>query len=167
MKQYEITIISKEEKTAKDKLASKEIEDLGGKVLKTDPLGQKQFAYPIKKEKAGFYSVSLFEINPEKLFDLNKTLSLNDDILRYLIIAYKEMKETPKPKKKEKLLPTKPLMKKEEVKEKITETPEKEEEIKVPKPKITKKELPVKVEETDDKERLKALDKKLDELLKE
>ena len=139
MKQYEITIISKEEKTAKDKLASKEIEDLGGKVLKTDPLGQKQFAYPIKKEQAGFYSVSLFEINPEKLFDLNKTLSLNDDILRYLIIAYKEMKETPK----------------------------KEEEIKIPKPKITKKELPVKVEETDDKERLEALDKKLDELLKE
>src|SRR3972149_1873080 len=104
MKQYEITLITKEE--TKENPVVKEIEGLGGKVLSTNTLGQKQFAYKIKKETSGFYLTLTFEMAPEKVLELNRKISLNEDILRYIIITHKAAKiQKPKPVKVEKMPP--------------------------------------------------------------
>jgi len=220
MKEYEITFITKEPfdvapsiklgtsqgKDQKNPVKA-EIEALGGKILNVSSIGQKNFTYTIKKEKSGFYTTIVFEIDPQKLLDLNKKLSLKEDILRHLIILYKAAKiEAPRlPKlpaspaggpKPEKTLP------KEEAK-----LPEPPKEIEAPsaakamedKPKATpvikpEEKKPVKKavqkkkeadlsavaeslkaakaeeiekETSSEEERMKELDKKLDELLKE
>lgn len=170
MKQYEITFITKED--LKEKPVKADIEALGGKILNISSIGQKQFTYTIKKEKAGIYTTVVFEIAPEKLMELNHKLSLKEDILRHLIILYKaakvEVPRLPKPEKtlpeplkeleapKEEIIKEKPLVKKAEPKKKV---------VKAPKP--SKEAEKIEEETISEEERLKELDKKLDELLKE
>lgn len=205
MTKYEITIITKED--LKDAPVKKEIESLDGKILNVTGVGQKQMTFPIKKETTGYYTSVEFEIEPEKVLELNKKLSLKNEILRFLIITTKAIKVEPakeslddardkKPAKTEieKAPEVLPEVKKEVEIPEVTEAVEKIEEV-AEKPK--EKEKPVKKAETvkpaakpkkaikeepkektesfdaaQDKEistedRLKALDEKLDELLKE
>ncbi len=186
MNKYEVTIITRED--LKDSPIKKEVETLSGKILSVDNVGQKQFVFPIKKETAGYYTSVIFEIPAEKVFDLNKKLSLNTDILRHLIITHKAAAITPAPKPKISMPTAKieePIAKvpalepapareeKHEVKAKV-EKPEKKEAPKrvIKEPKILPTKKPAKKTavaegELSTEERLKALDKKLDELLKE
>ncbi len=190
MKQYEITFITRENLEAKDNPVAKEIESSGGKTLNILALGEKPFAYPIKKEKNGFYTTCVFEIEPEKLAEFSRKLGLKEEILRYLIIMAPKIKipapakisekkpplqkEIPAEIPTEKIIETptiKPMKEEETVK--IEETPERVETPKPVKPAKPRKEIApkpkiAKTETADDEqERLEALDKKLDELLKE
>ncbi|MBM2821038.1 MAG: ribosomal protein, partial [Candidatus Berkelbacteria bacterium] len=106
MEKYEITIITKEPfdtahgKDTKDTPVKKEIESLGGKILNVQSLGQKQMAYQIKKETAGFYTVITLEIDPTKVLELNKKFGLKQEILRHLILVAKAAKtEVPRVRK--------------------------------------------------------------------
>jgi len=188
MKTYEITFITKEDE--REKPVKTILEGLSGKILNISSLGQKTFAYQIKKEKVGFFTTVSFEIPAEKVADLNKKLSMEEEILRFLIISIKpniQMAELPvKEEKKTEIIeePAKEIIP-EPVKE-IVEITEKQEEkapetekVKEAKPKKTAKpkaEKPKKVskavkelleEPTSEEERMEALDKKLEELLKE
>lgn len=166
MNQYEITFITKED--TKEVPIKKEIESLEGKILQVDSLGEKQFAYKIKKESRGIYTTVAFEMAPEKVLELNRQLGLKEEILRFLILTKKAAK-IPLPAK-EKLV-TKPTVRKPVEIAPVVQIQEK------PQPKIPAKPVkaaPAKITEVaglpaeiGDEERLKALDKKLDELLKE
>lgn len=173
MKQYEITILTKEEvkNPPTGGPVAKEIEALGGKIISSSTLGQKQLTYPIKKEKEAYFTTVIFEIDGEKMIELNRKLSLKEEILRHLIILKKTAKVKPEKAVKE---PIKTPAEEKTPKEakKIPELPEIAKMPEIPKPikpptvkPVTKKEkAPV---ELDEEERLTALDKKLDELLKE
>lgn len=210
MKVYEITYITLDE--LKKSPVSEAISALGGKVLHESSLGQKQFAYPIKKEVRGFYTSYIFEIEAEKVVELDRKISLHEEILRHLLIKFEgslENLKNPTAKKTEEDGNSKPEVVKEVtdlpveetvvkavekpiVTEKIetpTETPKKEEVkvVEIEKPIVVEekkeviKEEPIKVvrpkpvkhkkmvieEPENEEERLKALDKKLDELLKD
>ena len=177
MKTYEITFITKED--LKEKPLKEDLEKLGGKILSISGIGEKNFTYPIKKETKGFYTTILFEIEPEKLSDLNKKLSLNDDILRHLIIIGKtapvEIPKLPKPVKeiedKKEIKEIEEIKDVEGVKEiKEVKRPVKEvvkEVKKVEKPKVSEKVTEIEKDTESEEDRLKALDKKLDELLKD
>lgn len=196
MKTYEITFITKEPfdiaqgKDLKEKPLKEDLEKLGGKILSISGIGEKQFTYPIKKETKGFYTTVFFEIEPEKLIDLNQKLSLHDDILRHLIIIGKtaqvEMPKLPKPEK-EIEAPKKEEKEVEDVKDikvvKEVERPKKtakpvKKEVKPldfarlqarskEKPKVSEKVTEIEKDTESEEDRLKALDKKLDELLKD
>lgn len=170
MKIYEITFITKED--LKDKPLKEDLEKLGGKILSISGIGEKNFTYPIKKETKGFYTTISFEIEPEKLIDLNQKLSLHDDILRHLIIIGKtaqvEMPKLPKPAKEIEA----PKVEKKEIKEveEIKGKPEKKvakKVIKKEEPKVSAKVTEIEKDTETEEDRLKALDKKLDELLKD
>lgn len=163
MKQYEITYLTQED--LKEKPVAKEIEELGGKIISALPLGQKQLVYKIKKAKEAYFTTVIFDIEGEKVVDLNRKLDLKDEILRHLIVILKLPKEIlPKAPKavKEKTVEIetpKVELPEEKIEEKAAETP---------KPtKAVKAEKETKESKIEEKERLKALDKKLDELLKE
>lgn len=189
MKKYEITFITGED--LKEKAVKDTIEKFGGKILKTDSLGEKQFAYKIEKQNKGFYTTAIFEMEPEKVAELNKSLTLDEEIIRFLLVSAERAdftaperthRETALEKPKTELEIEPPLgmqpIKKEVVKEEIKK------EKKASKPKIKETPLDKLVEkpkeikedkeveeitsqEATEEERLKALDKKLDELLKE
>jgi len=179
-KQYEIIYLTKEDpQITNDKTIIGEIENLGGKITNTNSLGEKTLVYPIKKEKSAFYTSTVFELESEKLQDLNRKLILKEEILRYLIVVAKlttEVKTEKKPSAKMEIKPKEIIKEKIEVKEdtKEAEVTKEEKIIKKPETKEIKQpkvEKPVakkkKVEETSEEDRLKALDEKLNELLKE
>lgn len=181
MKNYEITFITKEDK--REKPIKAVLEKLGGKILNVSSLGQKTFAFPIKKEKSGFYTILDFEIEPEKVVDLNKKLGLEEEILRFLMIAAKpaaprvemptKVKETEVEPESEK----EKVIKAKEEKPKVEQKPvKKTKEVEKPafakttadKPKKVSKKVKELIDEpVSEEERLDALDKKLEELLKE
>lgn len=70
------------------------IEESGGKVVKEKNLGNKKLAYPIKQIYRGFYLLSYFDIESDKIDELNKKLKLTPEVLRHLIT--RAIKETPK-----------------------------------------------------------------------
>lgn len=203
MNTYEITFITKED--LKEPVVKKNVEALSGRILSEVKLGQKNFVYPIRKEKNGFYTSLVFAIEPQKIQDLNKKLLLEEEILRFLIVTInvnKAMAEVPEVELKPEEITGKPedttaIIEPETeiveapVTEIVAEVPEekiveiKEEKTKKTKlvekaPKEVKKVAEKKIkekpaekvepepkEETDEEERLEALDKKLEELLKD
>ncbi len=65
----------------------KVLTDNGANVTKNEALGQKQFAYEIKKFKSGFYYLINLEANDDKAIkEFDRLASLNEDVLRHLII---------------------------------------------------------------------------------
>ncbi|TSC53899.1 MAG: 30S ribosomal protein S6 [Parcubacteria group bacterium LiPW_39] len=67
------------------------INGLGGEAKKEEISEKKKLAYPIKKQLYGFYVVSKFQLEPEKIEELEKRLRLENDILRFLILIQKEI----------------------------------------------------------------------------
>ncbi len=204
---YEITFITKEapkspggdsgsrpEGVGKKDSIKTTIESLGGKIIKEEFLGRRKFAYPIKKLNAGFYETVYFEIEPNSLSSLEKKLSQNQDIVRFLLIKseysskktynnqtekIKEEIEKPKAtvektkveedkktkKTKIKTIEKKPITK--SVKPNKTKTEKKEIENKIIKPLKEKKITTAKKEPVSEQDRLKKLEARLDELLKD
>ena len=164
------------------------ISELGGKEGSEDFWGRRKLAYKIRSQEHGYYDVLNFSLEPEDIKKLESEIKLIGEIIRHLVIRKPE-KVVAKPEKKKvvkKELPQKEELKeerkapmpapsgvgvptdnigkepKEKVKvaeEKIDEKPKEEKEEKV---KETKEE-----EFKKEKERLKELDKKIDEILKE
>lgn len=183
MRNYEITFLTRED-TQEEKVKAI-LENLQGNILSVQSLGQKNLVYKIEKESRAYFTSVIFELAPDKLEELNRKLKLEEDILRYLIISVKpaaSLEEVVKEVETEKVI-------KEEVKEEIqeeiakekieekeevkkieaeVEKEEKKEEKKPEKPKEIKKKVKVETAmEATEEERLEALDKKLEELLKE
>lgn len=178
MKNYEIILITKNELNEK---SAKEIFG-DAQVLQFNSIGEKQFVYKIKKENKGFYSSVVCTINPDGLLKINKKLSLDDDVLRFLVVSHKEVKT--QDAEIIKIKATEEILKPKNIKTtKIKDVEKVEQEVKKPQAKVIKivkpeektKKIIKKTEpkkevvapEISEENRLEALDKKLDELLKE
>jgi small subunit ribosomal protein S6 len=59
----------------------------GGKVLDSNLMGKRRFAYEINKEKEGYYDVITLETNTETVKKLKDKLNLTEGLIRYLITA--------------------------------------------------------------------------------
>ena len=77
------------------KSAAEEITRLNGKVLKTEKLGRRQFARPMKKQTSGHYVRLRFEIDPAKISELHEHYKLNDDVFRVQIVCAQEPSAAP------------------------------------------------------------------------
>jgi len=64
----------------------KNIQDLDGKVTSEDFWGLRDLAYRIKKERRGFYAVLNLEMDPAKTKEFEKDMSLEQSVLRFLLI---------------------------------------------------------------------------------
>lgn len=92
MNHYEITFIVSgnldEDKVAKvTKKVAGLIDELNGKILLTNPWGLRELAYPIKKERTGYYFTYILELEPDKLAGLINEINIMPEILRYLSIS--------------------------------------------------------------------------------
>ncbi len=88
---YYLTLVLKpdmDEKIRKTLLDSmvKKLTGEDGKVEKVDLWGVRDLAYPIKKHSKGFYAHFEIEADPMGAKGLDKTLKLEEDILRYLLV---------------------------------------------------------------------------------
>lgn len=57
-----------------------------GKVEKEDLWGKRPLAYPIKRQTSGYYAHFEIQADPKDAKILDKSLKLEEDVLRYLLI---------------------------------------------------------------------------------
>ena len=81
-----------EEKDVKDVVTSVEkiLKDNSAKIIETKELGLKKLAYPIKKEINGYYELITFEANKDVIVEIKRKISINESILRHLIVKKEE-----------------------------------------------------------------------------
>lgn len=84
--------------TGKDEAKSKKlveslVADAGGKVVKSVVLGVRDLAYKIKGKTNGWFGFFTVELPAEKAKSLGKQANLNEQILRYLLLAHEAKKE--------------------------------------------------------------------------
>lgn len=91
MREYEIVYILDSALT-EDQVSEKlgrfhaHITDGGGEITAVDHWGKRQLAYPIRKKTSGNYVVVQFTADPEALPELERTLKLDEELVRYLIV---------------------------------------------------------------------------------
>jgi len=90
---YIISLLSVEGETSPvaEKVRA-QIKELGGEAKKEYISEKKKLAFEIKKQNQGFYATVVFEMEPEKIDELNNFLRLNNDILRHMIINQAELR---------------------------------------------------------------------------
>ena len=91
MRDYEIVYIFRSSLTSEEIGAKLEryhtvITGGPGEVTASVHWGKRQLAYPIRKQRNGYYVVAQFASDPDSLVELERVLKLEDDVLRYLIV---------------------------------------------------------------------------------
>jgi small subunit ribosomal protein S6 len=61
------------------------ISESKGKILNSDFMGKKKFAYEIKHETDGFYDLMEFEMDAASLPEFRKKLDFIEDLTRYMV----------------------------------------------------------------------------------
>lgn len=87
MNSYYLTLVLKadlEEKARKELLEG--VKKNFAKVGKEDLWGSRQLAYPIKRNTSGYFAHFEIEADPKIIKTLDKTLRVEEDVLRYLLI---------------------------------------------------------------------------------
>lgn len=100
MRDYEIVYIFKSGFTPEEIEAKLEryhgiLIDGGAEITAVEQWGKRQLAYPIRKETSGHYVVARFSSEPERLPDFERTLTLDEELLRYLVVLSEGELPTP------------------------------------------------------------------------
>ena len=92
MRNYEIMLILPAE--ADDEAVSGTIDRIkgvigtaGGDVTKVDQWGRRRLAFEIDKRSEGFYVVAEMNADPESIKELDRVLSLADDVVRFKVVV--------------------------------------------------------------------------------
>ena len=97
MRDYELMLISRaeledEQQEALLNRATGLIAEYGGSVDKTDIWGKRHLAYPIKHQADGYYTVVNFKGDNPLITELDRVLSINDEVLRFKIFVLEDLK---------------------------------------------------------------------------
>lgn len=191
MSLYEITFLTKEET---DPGVRSLIEQAGGQITQESSLGRRRLAYPINKLDQAVYTTYSFDIEKPVLAELNRKLGLHTEVIRFLITVKptervdKEMSKTVREaiaaaeklddtpasepivkteKLEENLSPVEPELTLESTESEVSE-PVEVETVKKPRAKkATGKPEHADAAEATEEDRLKALDDKLSDILKD
>ncbi|WIM13293.1 30S ribosomal protein S6 [Enhydrobacter sp.] len=71
------------------------IANQGGTVSKKEYWGLRSLTYRIKKNRKGHYTLLNIDAPPAAVKELERTMSINEDILRYLTVRVDELEEGP------------------------------------------------------------------------
>lgn len=87
MNSYALTLLIKPdlEEKARRQLLESVTQQMDG-VKKEDLWGGRDLAYPIKKQNKAYYAHFEFEADPKSISSLDKSLKLEEDVLRYLLV---------------------------------------------------------------------------------
>ena len=71
------------------------IADNGGEVKKREYWGLRNLAYRMRKNRKGHYMLMNLDAPPAAIAELERTMRINEDVLRYLTIRVEALEETP------------------------------------------------------------------------
>ena len=118
---YDLSVLlngtnTEEQSSESVKIIERLINKFKGKIIDSEEPLKRRLAYVIKKVRNGVYLGFHFEMDTEKISDLNKEFLLTPEILRFQIFKYVPVKKVKKPR-------TKPAPTKEVVEETPVEQP--------------------------------------------
>ncbi len=73
------------------------LKDSGGEVAKTEYWGLRSLAYRIKKNRKGHYYFMNIDAPPEAIAQMERTMRINEDVIRYLTVRVDEHDPNPAP----------------------------------------------------------------------
>ena len=73
------------------------IAEQGGEIKKREYWGLRNLAYRMKKNRKGHYVLFNIEAPPAAIFELERTMRINEDVLRYLTLRVEQLDEAPSP----------------------------------------------------------------------
>ena len=93
---YEHVLIARQDISAQQAEALNDqlkalLEEQGGKVAKIEYWGLRNLAYRIKKNRKGHYSLLAIEAPAPAVKEMERQLSINEDVLRYLTVKVDEL----------------------------------------------------------------------------
>lgn len=103
---YELTIVlagsmpEPKQKAVLDKI-KKAVADSEGKVDKEDSWGKKQFAYPIKHEKEGYYFYFEITLPPDRANGIKRLIENDEQVARHLLVVKSDKVQVTSSKKAE------------------------------------------------------------------
>ena len=71
--------------------------EAGGEVAKTEYWGLRSLAYRIKKNRKGHYYFMNIDAPPEAIDSMERTMRINEDVIRYLTVRVEEHDPNPAP----------------------------------------------------------------------
>jgi small subunit ribosomal protein S6 len=97
---YEHVFLARQDVTAQqvDELTAQfkgVIEQMGGKVAKTEYWGVKSLSYRLKKNRKAHFTLLNVDAPPAALAEIERQQRLHEDILRYLTVKVDELEEGP------------------------------------------------------------------------
>ena len=100
MPNYEITYIARQEisENEVEKMTdafTKLLSDQGGKVIKTEYWGLRNFTYEIKKSKSGHYAFLGVDAPAAAVKELERNMKLHENVLRSLTIRVEKISREP------------------------------------------------------------------------
>lgn len=66
----------------------------GGTVVRTDSIGRRPLAYPIKKKTEGYYTLFEIEGSGQEIAELERRMRVNDTIMRFITVRVDEERKT-------------------------------------------------------------------------
>jgi len=94
MNHYELLYLVSANYTEEELVPIKEkvkelITKFAGQITLEDNLGKKKLAYPIKTVRNGYYLLYEFDLEPEKIKDLEREIKLTPEIMRHQVVSKK------------------------------------------------------------------------------
>jgi small subunit ribosomal protein S6 len=93
---YEHVLIARQDISAQQAEALNDqlkamLEEQGGKVAKIEYWGLRNLAYRIKKNRKGHYSLLAIDAPPPAVKEMERQLSINEDVLRFMTVKVDEL----------------------------------------------------------------------------
>jgi ribosomal protein S6 len=89
MKTYEITYLTVNEETNDAKTVAPALANHGAKIVSVHPWGaRRRLIHPIKKETQASYTTVVFEAEPSAVLPIEADLRLNNDVLRSIVVVF-------------------------------------------------------------------------------
>jgi small subunit ribosomal protein S6 len=97
---YETVLIARQDITSTQVEALTEqfsgiLTENGGKVVKTEQWGLKTLTYRIKKNRKGHYVYFGLDATAAAVAEMERNMSLNEDVLRYMTVKIETIDDTP------------------------------------------------------------------------
>jgi small subunit ribosomal protein S6 len=71
------------------------IEQMGGKITKTEQWGVKSLSYRLRKNRKAHFTFMNLDVPPAVITEIERQERLNEDVLRYLTVRVDELEEGP------------------------------------------------------------------------
>jgi small subunit ribosomal protein S6 len=86
--------VGEDDITQLNEAIEKMIANEGGTVVRTDNMGRRPLAYPIKKKREGHYVLFEVEGSGQEIAELERRMRVNDTIMRFITVRVDEERKT-------------------------------------------------------------------------